>query len=286
MSIAENLRRFHPLHRLRRHRFFQLVARNFDPIVRWRVPMFGRPIYLRPLAHGAFALGAVAQEQSMYETTVAILRGIPAMPPMAFWDVGANIGYFTWLAADTRPDMEIVSFEPDFRNLQCLQRTSRRWKLPNHTIVESAVAESAGRAAFYVDSLSGATGTLEAAARPFNSQHYDAEVRRREVATISLDDFAATRAIPPALIKIDVEGAELRVVRGASEVIAKHKPVLLFESYEHGDELRSFLEAHQYRCHDADSRQRVSRDTINYLALVPERWPGIADVLLKLGYPV
>jgi FkbM family methyltransferase len=285
VSISELLRRAHPLHRLRRSPLFQAISRRFDPIIPWKLSVFPRPLYLRPLAHGALMAGAMGQEQSTHETFLAILRALPDESG-GFWDVGANIGWFSWLCAATRPDLEIVSFEPDRKNLACLRRTSRRWGLPCHTVVPCAVAEESGRAAFFVDPLSGATGALESSGKTFNAQHYKVDADRTEVETISLDDFLEADGKAPALVKIDVEGAELRVLEGGRALLDRHCPILLFESFEHGKEIVGRLQEHGYRSFDSDRRGAVTPETLNFVALAPDRWPRVADALRDSGYPL
>ncbi len=285
MRISEIIRRAHPLHHLRRSHLFQTISRRFDPIVPWRVSIFKHPVYVRPLAHGSLMAGATGFEQSTYETFVTLLRALPDHGE-AFWDVGANIGQFTWLCGSTRPDFEIVSFEPDRKNLACLRRTSQRWRLPHHIIVPCAVAEKTGHAAFFSDPLSGATGALETSEKTFNALHYNVDAERIEVETISLDDFLPTRKAAPALVKIDVEGAELRVLQGARGLIAEHQPILFFESFEHGAELVGLLRQGGYQCFDSDRRQNVMKETLNFVALVPARRPGATQALRRLGYPL
>lgn len=228
--------------------------------------------------------GAMGLEQSTHETFVALLRALP-QERGAFWDVGANIGHFSWLCASTRPDFEIVSFEPDRKNLACLERTSRRWALLHHTIVPGAVAEKSGRAAFFVDPLSGATGTLENSSKTFNALHYNLDAEQTEVETLSLDDFLNTRELTPTIVKIDVEGAELRVLEGARRLIAQCQPIFFFESFKHGNEIVSQLSQIGYRGFDSDRRQNVSKETLNFVALVPERRPAASEALRRLGYP-
>ncbi len=229
--------------------------------------------------------GATDSEQSTHETFVTVLRALTDQST-AFWDVGANIGHFTWLCASARPDFEIVSFEPDQKNLACLRRTSQRWGLLNHMIVPCAVAEKAGHSTFFSDPLSGATGTLEGSGKTFNALHYKADAEGIQVETTSLDDFLRTHETVPAVVKIDVEGAELRVLEGARQLIAQHQPILFFESFEHGDEIVSRLHQDGYRCFDSDRRANVSKETWNFVAVVPENRPGVTPALERLGYPL
>lgn len=66
--------------------------------------------------------------------------------------------------------------------------------------------------------------TIGPAATPFVTA---AEKRECQVSSITLDRFVADSGIVPDVIKIDVEGAELLVLRGARQVLAQHRPSLL-----------------------------------------------------------
>ena len=254
-------------------------------MIRWRLSQFPKPIYLRLLSHPSFILDAAGLETSVRQTFIAILHALPKTNGAAFWDVGANIGAYTWECATVRPDFEIVSFEPDAKNLQCLRRTSRAWNLPEHTIMVQAVAERTGRALFAPDDIAGATGTLEVD-QTFNAVHYGTTSRLIEIDTISLDEFLRTGHHPPAIVKIDVEGAELRVLKGAVMLIGEHRPVLFIEILSHRKEIFDFLRRFCYSFYDSDRRQDIRSETINIVALVPERSPSAATALSRLGYPI
>jgi FkbM family methyltransferase len=225
------------------------------------------------------------QETSILETFSAVLKTMPPDHRLTFWDVGANIGLYTWQCALARPDSQIVSFEPDPRNLRCLERTSGAWALSHHTIMATAVAEKSGRAGFCVDELAGATGTLQCDEESFNQRHYGMAPRRIEVETIALDDFMRDRP-PPDIIKIDVEGAELRVLRGAARLLAQHRPVLFFESFEHGADILEQLRPLGYVAWDTDERSEITRGTVNFIAFVPEVRPAAGAALAHLAYPI
>ncbi|HEV2095862.1 MAG TPA: FkbM family methyltransferase, partial [Chthoniobacterales bacterium] len=167
-SFVKLGRRLHVLHALRKQPLFRTMIRTLDPIISRRIPSFPQPISLRLLSHASLIADGGAQESSVRETFTAVLKALPETPSGVFWDVGANIGFFGWYCAAVRPDFMLVSFEPDTKNLRCLERTSRRWKLPNHVIVPCAVSEISGRTIFRVDELSGATGTLAQSGQNFN----------------------------------------------------------------------------------------------------------------------
>jgi hypothetical protein len=60
----------------------------------------------------------------------------------------------------------------------------------------------------------------------------DEEIRPDElvsVESLTLDDFFENRQVRPDVIKIDVEGAEINVLRGMKKIIQEHKPILFIE---------------------------------------------------------
>ena len=286
MNLAETLSRVHPLHRLRKSSLFREFTRRFDPMIRWRTPLLARPIFLRLISNAALMADPTHQEDSIRQTFLALLAALPHSDGNTFWDIGANIGLYGWSCAEARPDFRIVSFEPDAKNLECLRKTSAAWKLPAHQIVPCAVAEAVGRTTFFADEISRATGTLEPAAGAFNATHYGAVPRGIEVETVSLDHLIEQGWAPPLIVKIDVEGAELRVLRGASRLLAERRPILLLEMF--GDRVQTFalLKKIGYRCFDSDRKTVVTSETVNIVALSSEFDGPASDALAALGYPI
>jgi FkbM family methyltransferase len=285
MKMLEFVRdQFHPLHRLRRSRWFQAISRRFDPLIGRQLSYLPRPIYVRLVSNASLVANASTQEIPILQTFTEILKALPDKD-LAFWDVGANIGIYGWKCAACRPFCGIVSFEPDPKNIAALRKTSNAWKLRYHKIVEVAVAEANGRAAFYVDDISGATGSIEPDLPKFNTIHYGVTPKTIDVPTVSLDSFLSGNS-PPTIIKIDVEGAEIRVLRGAASLIAKFGPILLLETFENRTEIFEFLRSRGYQIFDSDRRTLPTDATFNILSLVPERFPDAMTALARLGYPV
>jgi FkbM family methyltransferase len=286
MNFTKTLSRVHPLHTLRKSSLFRVITRRLDPVIRWRSPLLSRPIYLRLISNASLIADPKRQEDSIRQTFIAILTALPHSTGGVFWDIGANIGLYSWCCANARPDFHIVSFEPDAKNVECLRRTSAAWNLTAHDIVPRAVAEQVGRTIFFTDEISRATGTLEPAAGAFNATHYGAVPRGVEVETISLDHLIAEGWAPPLVVKIDVEGAELRVLRGGQRLFAEHRPILLLEIF--GDRPRTFalLEEFGYDCFDSDRRAPITAESVNVLAVARDLDHRVADALAGLGYPI
>ena len=153
--------------------------------------------------------------------------------------------------------------------------------------LDAAVADREGRAQFFADEISGATGTLGDPDASFNTVHYGARPRGTEIEVVTLDGALAGASRPPAVVKIDVEGAEVRVLQGAGNLLEKHRPILFFETFEHRDEILAILTSLNYVVFDSERRARLVPETLNFMALCLERTPApVISTLCALGCPL
>lgn len=130
-------------------------------------------------------------------------------------DIGANIGVVTVVAADLAPDGRVYAFEPAPENLAYLRRNVAR--APNVEIVEAAVAEVDGELRFASNPAYPAGAHLDRAG----------ELR---VDAVALDSWADQRDLGRLdAVKVDVEGAEPLVLRGAARTISRLRPVVVLE---------------------------------------------------------
>lgn len=165
-------------------------------------------------------------------------------PGVIFYDLGANIGRFSLIAARiVGPKGRIVGFEPDPNLVVRLRRNAERNGLSNVSIVEAGVWSFSTTLEFLSagpDSPEGGTGSFLAGNQAGS---------RTRVRCISLDDFVRD-APPPQGIKCDVEGAEIEVLRGAETVLRQHRPWILCEIHapENGPAVREFLARFGYTC--------------------------------------
>ena len=146
-----------------------------------------------------------------YEPDVTrLLRGI-IKEGMAVVDLGANIGYYTFLASPIVGDSgRVYSFEPDARSFAYLRRSIAANRCHNVAEVEMAVSDQTGSGAFVPDKH-GAEAWLSAIHPPCASSV--------EVQTITLDEFFAREGWPSVdLIKMDIEGSEKAALDGMKEL--------------------------------------------------------------------
>lgn len=138
------------------------------------------------------------------------------------YDIGANVGFYTLLASIlVGPQGHVVSFEPAPRNLRWLKRHLRLNRIKNVTLVEAAVSDCSGET-FFEQETTGFMGHLSTTGGK----------NAVRVATISLDELLEQDRIPvPHYLKIDVEGAEVILLRGAKKLLAAHKPTIFLATH-------------------------------------------------------
>jgi FkbM family methyltransferase len=149
-------------------------------------------------------------------------------PEQVFFDVGAHHGWVSmWTLPLVGKDGKVYSFEPSPANLSILEwhRTSNDFS--QWTVVPKAVSDVDGQAEFFlVDTGDSPMNSLTSggAGAPFMQGH---DIRKLAIQTITLDTFCSQVGLRPDLVKIDVEGAELMVLRGASKVMSESCPTII-----------------------------------------------------------
>lgn len=140
-------------------------------------------------------------------------------PGRVFFDIGANVGFFTLLASRiVGEEGAVVAFEPYPENLSALQKHVRLNGAQNVTVVAAAVSDRAGRERFG-PADNPAMGGLAP----------DGSI---DVVTVALDDLVREGAVRrPDVLKIDVEGAELHVLTGARRSLEEARPAIVLSAH-------------------------------------------------------
>lgn len=137
-------------------------------------------------------------------------------------DVGANYGSYA-LGIARMKDVRVIAVEPQPHLVEALRSSQRSNGFANLEIVEAALDAKPGTIALAVGIGSGSASVIHARLAP--------DVRKIDVASRTLDELAQTHDIQDLrCLKIDVEGAELSVLRGGLSVLARHRPVVIFEA--------------------------------------------------------
>ncbi len=187
-------------------------------------------------------------------------------PGDVVYDVGAHAGYSTLLAATCAgPRGRVLAFEAYEPNLHRLRASVAANHLANVDARVLAISDACGDARFALHDSSLEGMLLGDDALP-PSHHTE-----RTVTTMTIDAIVADGAPPPAVIKIDVEGAEARVIAGARQTLTEHRPAVLIEihSAEAGAGVVAALPV-PYLFENIDTRCMVTR------ALTPGHYLGRA----------
>lgn len=141
-----------------------------------------------------------------------------------FVDIGANIGMFSLYILNKRPDIVSYAFEPEPLNFDYISKTKNKNELNNLKLFNVAVGEKVEKLKLYKSNKNDGGHSLVLD----HSIEDDNEVSTVQV--MPLGQILPSDLEKIHAIKIDVEGAEANVLKGALSTISKYKPVLLIES--------------------------------------------------------
>ncbi|MFC7187957.1 FkbM family methyltransferase [Halorubrum yunnanense] len=135
-----------------------------------------------------------------------------------FWDIGANIGFLSLYAADGAK--LVRAFEPEPNNYRILNDNIESNSFDNIRTHNVAVSQKEGEAILYQGSEGGGTHSL---ARSENLKEGSVSVK-----STTTDSLVAEYGAPD-FVKVDVEGAEFKVLKGASDSLENHRITWLIE---------------------------------------------------------
>lgn len=139
-------------------------------------------------------------------------------------DVGANKGsYLLWLSRAVYAG-RVVAFEPQVQLAEYLRKACAACRLANVTVNAAAASDANGEKPLFIPAKEDSPGaSLE------KTVETREPCRRVQVPVVSLDRYFENEAGRIGAIKIDVEGHELAVLRGAQRILREHAPLLVFE---------------------------------------------------------
>jgi FkbM family methyltransferase len=179
--------------------------------IRVRLPQFDLLVRLDDWAVGI----RIAVNRSYEPHVTAVVQQF-VQPGTVFIDIGANIGYYSLLAARLAgPSGKVIAFEPGAANCALLEQSLQINDLRNVTLKPWAVADIDGSVSYGADD---SNGRIE----------LDRRVELPGVPAVTLDTALADE---PRIdfIKMDIEGAEGRALRGMQQILQRHRPIVCSE---------------------------------------------------------
>ena len=178
--------------------------------------------------------------------SLELLELLRPNPPQVIYDVGANVGTWTLLAQALYPQAQVHAFEPLPQHTEKFRQATGA--LGGVHLHEIGLGSQPARTVMKVTDFSDASSLLALTEAGKKQWHLE-QVAEIPIQIERLDDWVAQHKLPaPDLIKLDVQGFELEVLRGAEKSLAQTKAVLLeasFQNFYQGqcrfDELVSWL---------------------------------------------
>lgn len=217
--------------RIRRHRAWSRLALACVPDLRRRidVPQVG-PFYIRLRTNRSYWL---RHPLGLERFPLGALRAM-ARPDDVAWDVGANIGLYSRYLAGPCGISRVVAFEPMSGNRPQLQANLELGGCTDRvTVLPWALSDEQGEEDLQIDDIQSATAVLSRVTGGAPSEGRAAvglKPRTERVTVRTLDGIVAEAQAPaPTLMKVDVEGAEASVLRGARDHLTRHDVRLVVE---------------------------------------------------------
>ena len=186
-----------------------IPARTVVPILQG--PLARRRWIVGSGVHGYWLGSYEFEKQKQFAESAATARVV--------WDIGAHVGFYTLLASVTLKQRgRVFAFEPSPRNLAFINDHLGLNRCSNVVVCPFAVSDRKGTLAFEEG--------------PGSSMGHLGDRGALKVQVVALDDLVDTGTIdPPDLVKIDVEGEELRVLHGAERVLTTARPIIFLATH-------------------------------------------------------
>jgi len=199
-----------------------------------------------------------------------------------FYDIGSNFGYYSIKYSS---EFKVgYAFEPVSTTFKILNENIRQNGIKNVHPLNVGIADVNKETEINIYSTSGCNTIYE---RKIPVGHTVKKIGSELVKLKCLDDLITEQSLlPPSIIKIDVEGAELQVLKGSKRTISEHQPIVIFEysqatSLDAGydrRELLSFFNQDTYHVKGLDANEKN-------LELIPHEQFGHSEIGNVILYP-
>lgn len=163
-----------------------------------------------------------------YETETAGWLMSTLKPGSVFFDIGANAGYFTLLGSRAvGPSGKVIAFEPVAENAMTVNEQLKLNSVKNASVATVALSNSVGTAEFVLEERNANSHFKDIAITHALSN--PARIDLVEMTTV--DQYVTETGVAPTVLKIDVEGGELRVLEGAKQTLISSQPECIVSTH-------------------------------------------------------
>lgn len=255
---------------------------GFTPKGIHRIELDGYAIYVAENDH---AVGSHVLANHVYEPPVSEVFRSFLKPGMTAIDIGANIGWFSLLSAYLVGDKgRVFSFEPGAENSRFLLLNKSANSFEQITLIHAAASERIESLAYSNSCSNGFVSNLNDAE--------PGEILNADIVFAVPVDLIIPIDLPVHFIKVDVEGWEMKALRGAERIIDHWKPQIVVEfsppalescSKVTGIEFLSYFKARGYSFHviENDGLLNCDQDISRVMAAYTAAKTNHIDLLLK-----
>lgn len=211
----------------------------------------GRGILLDPTTLPLTHVQAYGAARGTLEPEVQeALRRVIA-PGATVYDIGANVGFFSLLAARlTGPEGRVLAFEPSPPAVAGLRANLALNPDARVDVRETAVAATVGRARLLQVGEHSWSHLEDRGWHPDTTAVVDVDVT-------TVDAEVAAGAPTPDVLKIDVEGSEIAVLEGARDTLARARPALIVELHSTNHEVMNLLDQVGYTADNLEGPEPI-----------------------------
>ena len=183
-------------------------------------------IHLYPDLENITTYVLLEQDDWFEKSDLNLFRSI-IRPDDTVFDLGANVGPYS-ISAASRTGGKVIAVEPASETFELLNKSASQF--PNMTAIHTAISDKPG------------TAFLSHGGSSENFKLSDNnETQGEKVPLVTIDDIAADHGIESVdIIKMDVEGHELKALAGAKKIIVNGSPIIFYE-VKHGSDLHPEL---------------------------------------------
>ncbi len=217
-------------------------------VFRRRLPPGGRRIFITPET----ALRLWIQPLDKFDPALLSVSSRLVSKDDIVWDIGANMGLFAFAAARLAgPNGRIIAVEPDCHMTELMHRSESQRPANDAplTILPTAVSNNVGIATYHIANRSRSSNFLEG-----TGHSQTGGIRESRTVMMVTLDWMLGHFPAPDVLKIDVEGAELAVLSGASQVFGYHPKIVCEVAEESSEAVADLLHGAGFDLFDENMR--------------------------------